>query len=174
MERDDHHKSRALSICHLNITSVSKERFTALESTLSGIYDIITLSETSLFPNKDLGFDLHLPGYHPILRRDRVDRIRGGVAAYISSSICPERREDLESPLIELLCFDARVSNYKITVFVVYRPPKFPSYFWEELQSSLDKAFDSDSSSVLITGDLILIHVHEMVNYWKDFVLLIT
>ena len=105
MERDDHHKSRALRICHLNITSVSKEQFTALENTLSGIYDIITLSETSIYPNKDLGFDLHLPGYHPVLRRVRLDRTRGRVAAYISSSICLGRRKDLESPLTEQLLF---------------------------------------------------------------------
>ena len=153
-ESEGSKKNGALKICHVNLMSFSHDRYLAIRTSLCGIYDIITLSETSLHPEKQLCFDLDLPGYHPILHRDRVDRIRGGVAAYVSTLVCPERREDLESPLIEQLGFDARVQNYKVTVFVVYRPPKFPNFFWEDLQACLDQAFDSGSSIIIITGDL--------------------
>ena len=97
------------------------------------------MSETSLHPEKQLCCDLDLPGYHPILRRDRVNRIRGGVATYVSTLVCPERREDLESPLIEQLCFDARVQNHKVTVFVVYRPPSFQMSFGKSYRHVLTK-----------------------------------
>ena len=149
-------KDGALSLCHINITSLSYERFLALETTISGVFDIITLSETSLHPNKDVPFDLHLPGYHPIIRRDRVDRIRGGVAAYIKLSLIVNRRNDLESAEIEQLCLDVRLSNKKITIFVVYRPPGNPVEFWEHLQTSVDKLVENGATdnSLIITGDL--------------------
>ena len=64
-----------LKICHAKRISFSHDRYLALRISLCGTYDIITLSKTSLHPDKHLCFNLGLPGYHPILRRDRVDRI---------------------------------------------------------------------------------------------------
>ena len=72
------------------------------------------MSETSLHPNKDVPFDLHLPGYHPIIGHDRLDRIRGGMAAYIKLSLVVNRCDDLESLEIEQLCLDVSYQKRKL------------------------------------------------------------
>ena len=62
-------KLKQLSVCHLNIRGLSDAKLRDIKTCLCDTYDIITLSETFLSTNRS--DSLSLPGYHPILRRDR-------------------------------------------------------------------------------------------------------
>ena len=71
-------KLRKLSVCHSNIRGLSESKLRAIKTCLCDRYDIITLSETFLSCSSSQ--DLTLPGFHPIVRRDR-DSFGGGVCS---------------------------------------------------------------------------------------------
>ena len=86
-----------LSICHVNIRSLTQDKLRCIKTSLAQRYDIIAVSETFLsVSNQDS--DYELPGFHTILRRDRVGGIGGGVALYVSRALRVKRRTDLEIP----------------------------------------------------------------------------
>jgi hypothetical protein len=61
---------KCISICHVNIRSLSRSKLLAIQASLANIYDIITISETHL--HQGVGNDLfELKGYHDIMRKDR-------------------------------------------------------------------------------------------------------
>ena len=73
-------KLKSLSVCHVNIRGLSDSKLRAIKTSLCGRLDIITLSETFFGPLSTT--DLSLPGYNPIIRRDRP-AFGGGIAIYI-------------------------------------------------------------------------------------------
>ena len=83
---------------HFNIQSL-RNKTDQLILEASG-HDIICITETWL--NKEIGNDqIHLPGYHPPLRKDRNEKIGGGVAIYVRDSYGIKTRPDLDVPEIE-------------------------------------------------------------------------
>ena len=74
-----------LDICHVNIRSLNNDKLDAIRAELSQNFEIICLTETNL-PHASVE-DLALPGYHDILRKDRVGRPGGGVAVYAAQHI---------------------------------------------------------------------------------------
>ncbi len=119
---------RDFRICHLNIQSIknNREKFQQIELQLANVYDIITMSETWLTPDT-LSDNFKLLGYHPIYRRDRINGVGGGVAAWISNSMIATRKAEYENPLIEALWLEIRIHNNKF-YFVSFtdRPRPLP------------------------------------------------
>ena len=98
----------------------------------------------SLLRTKDLTFflrnsddyvldeELHLDGYHEIIRRDR-NRNGGGVALYIHKSIPYTNRNDLLCDL-EICTAQLNIHNVKLILFSsVYRPPDSKVELFDQL-----------------------------------------
>ena len=82
-------KCRSLSMCHVNIRSLSRSKLLAIQTSVADLYDIITISESHL--HQGIGNDvLTISGFHEILRKDR-DGNGGGVAMYIRDNIAYKR-----------------------------------------------------------------------------------
>ena len=76
---------KLLNVCHVHIRSLSQSKLLTIKTSLSNVYDIITLSETHL--HAGLPNDLfNIAGYHDIIRKDR-DGHGGGVAVFIKENI---------------------------------------------------------------------------------------
>ena len=140
-----------VSMCHLNIRSLSHDKVLSLQHQLANIYDIIALTET--FLNSDSKHDLNINNYHAILRKDRPTP-GGGVAVYISNNYLYKRRQDLEIANIECLWVEIRSNNNKFLLAVCYRPPNADSEFWEYLQYMVDLAYQDQTKHIILTGDL--------------------
>ena len=107
-----------ISICHLNIRSLSSAKHLAIQHQLQNIYDIITLSET-FFTSKS-SEDLNLDGYRALIRKDR-NKAGGGVAASISSNLAYKQRNDLELPDSECMWLEINSHNNIFLIGTCYR-----------------------------------------------------
>ena len=142
----------SVKISHTNIRSLTQDKIDDIVNASVELGNIITLSETFLKP--DCETVLGIPGYQPIFRLDRLGRIGGGVAAYVSNSIAAIRRDDLEEPNLEALWLELRNRNKKLLLCVCYRPPGAPAAFWDDLQSAFDAAKLVGIDHMCLTGDL--------------------
>ena len=94
-----------LSVMHLNIQSL-RTKLTILDAEIQQ-YDIVVLTETWL--NQSIqNTELILSNFQPSFRRDRKDRIGGGVAIYVHEGIHAKERTEFnvngtESLWIELV-----------------------------------------------------------------------
>ena len=144
-------KLTKLSLCHVNIRGLNKLKLNAIKTTLSRVYDIITISETFLSPNSSVNLDME--DYHPIVRRDR-DTFGGGVAVYIREDIVYKRKLNLESKDLESIWIEVKTKEGPLLICTVYRPPN-SFEFWEHLESNTEyvKA-ESSTQNLVIIGDM--------------------
>ena len=91
-----------LTLCHLNIRSLSQDKLRCIRTSLAPSYDIIAITETFLGRHQP-DTDYNLPGFHSIIRRDRAGSVGGRVALFVSRALKVKRRADLEIPGIEIL-----------------------------------------------------------------------
>ena len=141
-------KLKSLSLCHVNIRGLS---IGVIQTTLCSRYDIITLSETFLGPQSTR--DLTLPGYHPILRRDRPT-FGGGIAIFIRENIAFKRKICLECKHIEQLWIEIATSYEKLLICCTYRPPNYAD-FWDHFDENLELVkSNSNVKNVVILGDI--------------------
>ena len=90
---------KRICTCHVNIRSLSRSKLHAIQTSLSKVYDIITLSETHLHAGiPDDVFELK--GYHNIIRKDHLTN-GGGVGIYVKENICYRRIYKYERPNLE-------------------------------------------------------------------------
>ena len=146
----DHQIVGDISICHLNVHSLS-DKLSAIKNSLSE-YDIIALTETLLRPYHQQ--DLSIPGFHPVIRLDRADRGGGGCAVYLRNTLYYTRLNQLETPDIEALWLKVRSQNNIFILCISYRPPDAANTFWENFQTQIDTARQLGVNHLLITGDL--------------------
>ena len=139
-----------LSICHLNIRSLSTIKLLAIKHQLIQNFDIITLSET--FLSNDTLHDLSIEGFHPIIRKDR-DAHGGGVAAYVSLNLIVKRCIEYEVASLECLWLEIHSKNNKFLLATCYRPPRSKDDYWEDLQYSMDIVKTSNFKNIILTGD---------------------
>ena len=66
---------------------------------------------------------LQIPGYNPIIRLDRHQRMGGGVAFFTANSLVVKRRLDLELVAVEFLWIEFCIKHLDILCGVCYRPP---------------------------------------------------
>ena len=139
-----------ISICHLNIRSLSQDKIMAIQHQLANDYDIIALSET--FLNHESKQNLDIANYHSLFRKDRTAP-GGGVAAYVSQNYVCKRRQDLETAGTECLWLEIRSNNNKFLLAICYRPPNADAEFWDQLQYMLDLARQDQCKHIIFTGD---------------------
>ena len=113
-------KVKNMSICHVNIRGLSASKLRSVQVSLSELYDVITISET--FVSASSTHNLDLPGFHPIIRRDR-STFGGGVAVYVRSCIPFKRKCQFESKGSEIIWIELNTLEGKIQLCTAYRPP---------------------------------------------------
>ena len=119
-----------LSVVHLNIQSLSK--LDILETEIQ-YYDIVILTETGLTPNRK-NDEIMIPNFDIPYRKDRYDRVGGGVAIYIKSGISLHKSCKLIDNEVEGLCVEVNVRNHKFLLCGIYRPPNSGVEYWDSLE----------------------------------------
>ena len=71
--------------------------------------------------------DVALAGFHPIMRKDRLTGLGGGVGLYVSQQLLASRRLDLECPDLDLLWAEIRIHNNKF-YWELFIDPQIPQY----------------------------------------------
>ena len=129
---------------HLNARSLNRDdKFDEIsELVKENGFDVFAVTETWL--NDRVPNDcLQIPGYNPIIRLDRHQRMGGGVAFFTGNSVVVKRRLDLELAAVEFLWIEFRIKHFDILCGVCYRPPDNDSVsldnFFEYFQLVLDK-----------------------------------
>ena len=140
-----------LDLCNINVRSLSDQKLNGIKAELLLDFDLFCITETNL-PHARVT-DLDLPGFHPIIRKDRQDRTWGGVALYAAEHISATRVYDYEIPDLEALWVKVKAGSNTLMVCVCYRPPNSNVSFWEKLQESLDLANVAGSSDIVLAGD---------------------
>ena len=136
----------------MNIRGINSAKLRAVRTTLCEQFDIITLSETFLNPNNN--YDLKLPGFHDIIRRDRPT-MGGGVSIYVKECIAFKRIFECESENLEQIWLQLYTNEVKMLLCNVYRPPNYQN-FWELIDNNLEniKTRYANIKYHLIMGDL--------------------
>ena len=105
-------------------------------------FDVFAVTETWLNDRVSSNC-LQIPGYNPIIRHDRNQRMGGGVAFFTANSLVVKRRLDLELAAVDFLWIEFRIKHLDIPCGVCYRPPDNDSVsidnFFEYFQLVLDK-----------------------------------
>ena len=141
--------TNSVSFLHLNIQSiVPKLDFIVAEYSC---HDILSFTESWLKPNISTD-SLKLPGYKPPYRRDRVDRLGGGVVVFVKDEINCVTRLDLQVGSVECIWLEIKINNKKYLYGTFYIPPNSGQQIWEELEQSIDLALNSNHD-IIITGD---------------------
>ena len=126
----------------------------------SGSYDIVCICETWL--NDSVLSSELLHGYS-VFRRDRVEKVGGGVLVAVKANLHATRRLDLERNEIELVVVELNNMNSKsVILYTFYRPPDSGPEVIHHLNSSLQDT--SEPSCVVLAGDFNLPAL-----YWTTF-----
>ena len=97
---------------HLNARSLNgDDKFDEIsELVKENGFDVFAVTET--WPNDRVSSDyLQIPGYNPIIRLDRNQRMGGGVAFFTANSLVVKRRLDLELATVEFLWIEFRIKH---------------------------------------------------------------
>ena len=113
-------------------------------------YDILGLSETWLDPEITDG-ELSIDGYN-LIRKDRTQRLGGGVCFYYRQDLPVRSRPDLHSESTETVWVEINGKPGRHLVGCVYRPPGEPVSYWADLEADIVRAA-VQSSSVTLVGD---------------------
>jgi hypothetical protein len=92
---------------------------------------------------------LKLPGYKPPYRRDRVDRLGGGVVVFVKDEINCVTRLDLHVGSVECIWLEIKINNKKYLYGTFYIPPYSGQQIWEELVEFIDLALNSNHDSII-------------------------
>ena len=91
--------------------------------------------------------------YQKPFRTDRSDDAYGGVIIYVKNNIPCKRRTDLEVDGVESVWLEMKLKNKTVLFATFYRAPNSTSEVQTKIESSLDLAYDTDASNIIITGD---------------------
>ncbi|MCG7878660.1 MAG: reverse transcriptase domain-containing protein [Candidatus Thiodiazotropha endolucinida] len=142
--------SHNLSIIQLNIQSLIP-KLDILETEMQ-YYDIVVLTETWLKP-EHCDDDLRISNFDTPYRKDRTDRLGGGVAIYVKTGLNCICRPDLITGELEGLCIELIFKNHKLLVCGIYRPPNSPNAYWDLIDDTFDSMSNSGTRDIIIVGD---------------------
>ena len=134
-------ESASLKVCKISLLQ---------DLVYSGNYDVVCVSETWL--NNSVLNSETLPKYGTVFRRDRTDRIGGGVLVAVKPGIQVTRRHDLETDNTELIVTEFLKSNSKpVVLYTLYRPPDSTPDVFQLLNNSLQR--NHEPSRIVLIGD---------------------
>lgn len=145
-----HKMGSLISMMHLNIQSF-KPKIDIINSELKD-FDILCFTESWLH-NAVSDNDLLLNGFDPPHRKDRTDRAGGGVLVFCKDFLCSKRRDDLEIHGLENIWIEINVKPEKYLIGTFYRPPNSSNDKWNLIEESIEKAIDTKTKNIIITGD---------------------
>ena len=139
---------RGLHLLHINVNS--------LLSKIDELRDIVSKTKPAILGITESKLDItvnnqeiNISGYN-ILRSDR-NRNGGGVACYVRSDLCFNRK-NIFSNSLEHVFFDILITKVKpISIGIFYRPPNVNNYL-ETFSNDL-KQIDFNKNEVYILGD---------------------
>lgn len=118
--------------------------------------DILTLSETHLTEHEPEPL-FEIPGYS-FVSRCRSSGKDGGVAVYISSKLCWERRIDLENDEVECIWIEVKQNQSKgWLIAVIYRPPVGSKHLNKNFNTCLNDMLSlasEMSKEIILLGDV--------------------
>ena len=148
-----HHANRDITLISQNVQSLKNKlgdlrlsapelmRFSVVAMTESWLNDSVTTDE----------LEAALPS-HSLLRRDRANRVGGGVACFVRSELKPERRQDLEPADAEMLAVELKTSP-PLVIAVCYCPPDDAPAL-SHVMSALERITTSaPGKPLVVTGD---------------------
>lgn len=94
-----------------------------------------------------------IENFLPPFRKDRSDRIGGGVAIYVRETLACKQRQDLEINGLEAKWVEIIVKSRKILIGAFYRPPNSTVDYFNLILESIDRAFNTNITDIIITGD---------------------
>ena len=154
--------SSELTLMHSNVRSLlsTDEKLSEIKTLADALsLDVISLSETWLKPNttnESLLFD-NFNDLDHIFRRDRQNRVGGGVITWVRNNLYCRRLVELESPYTENVWTQITKSGKTILLGVYYRPPVNTSSaiqtFIDDFESSINKARKLKFDSLIVMGD---------------------
>ena len=95
--------------------------------------------------------DFSIDGYN-LIRKDRTQRLGGGVCFYYRQDLPVRSRPDLHSESTETVWVEINGKPGRHLVGCVYRPPGEPVSYWADLEADIVRAA-VQSSSVTLVGD---------------------
>ncbi|MCG7881047.1 MAG: hypothetical protein JAY96_05605 [Candidatus Thiodiazotropha endolucinida] len=146
------------SVVHYNIQSLLN-KVDQLQVEFSH-FDVVALSETWLSPNVS-DDDIMFQNFQKPFRKDRMINNYGGVIVYVKENIACKRRHDLEIDRIECIWLEITLKAKSLLLGLFYRPPNSPACTLDDIETSIDLAFDSNIQNIIVTGDLNLNYLNE-------------
>ncbi|MEW8547098.1 MAG: endonuclease/exonuclease/phosphatase family protein, partial [Candidatus Thiodiazotropha sp.] len=142
--------SNHLSIFHLNIQSLLPK--IDLVRCETDAYDVAVFTESWLkpsIPNEDILLEHFLPPF----RTDRCDRPGGGVIIFVRDTLFCKRCKVLEIRGLEAVWVEVTVKNKKVLIGGFYRPPSSNLDYFILILESFDRAYNTNITDIIITGD---------------------
>jgi hypothetical protein len=116
-------------------------------------FDILCFTETwlnTIVANQDISLD----NFQSPFRKDRVDRLGGGVAIYVKNDYHVVHRNDLEVLGVECVWVEIKISkNHPVLIGTFYRPPDSLNYTFDLIEHSIDLAVDTGINTIVVLGD---------------------
>ena len=160
--------SNHLSIMHLNIQSlVPKLDLVEGESVA---YDSLVFSESWLKTEVRDGTEVSILIEHFLqpFRTDRCDRPGGGAAVYVRDTLTCRRRPDLEVKGPKAVWVEIKTKSKKVLIGGFYRPPNTNAQYFNRINESIDRAYNTNIPDVIILGDFNFNLLHGNNNKMKD------
>lgn len=146
-----------LSILHLNVQSLLPKL--DILSCEAEAYDILVFTESWLKPNIS-DADIEIVNFHQPFRKDRSNRLGGGVVIYARDSLACRRRYDIEINGLEAVWVELRIKSKQILIGGIYRPPDSNDNYFNLLLESMDRAVNTNIIDIIILGDFNLNILH--------------
>ena len=156
-----------LSLIHLNVQS-TLPKFDIIKCE-SIAYDILVFTESWLKPDKP-NEKLITDTFKSPFRKDRWDRPGGGVLIYTRDSIQSKRRTDLEMQDLEAVWVEITVKSKKILIGGFYRPPNSNTDYFNKINESTDRAYNTNIVDILIARGFIFNMFSNENNKIKEFI----
>ena len=138
-------------LCAVHINSQSIRHKIDLLTAEADKFDIITISESWLCPSDD-STALLIPGFHPPVRRDRLNDPHGGVAIYVRNDLICKPRPDLHVNELEAVWIETKLNQESILIGSFYRPPNSNVHYWSLISDSIRKT-NNTGIKFVIMGD---------------------
>ena len=142
--------SNNLSIFHLNIQSLLP-KIDILDAEMQQ-YDVLVFTETWLSPQL-ANDEILINNFEPPYRKDRDNRLGGGVAIYVRSGMQSKQRTDLIHGDIEALCIEVTIKHKKLLICGIYRPPNSNNNYYDLIENTFDNLSNISTKDLIILGD---------------------